>query len=362
MQQNGVTLVTMPLFSRRVQPSFSSAPIQAAAGASQVGNFLTYSVGATELRALQNPVISRSRDLIASMIGSLELKQYQKQWTGENYEEVYIPNETWMDRPDPKVTRNFFFANLFSDLFFYGRCFAYVTLRNASDNRPAAFTWLPAASVSTPNQAGPQWFGPAEEIEFNGIMLNPNDVVMGLSPIMGLLYSGSRALTISERLEESAARFAQNEIAAGYLQQKGGEPMSADELGELAAGWANARRTNSIGALNEYVEWKEFGADPSKLQLVEGRQHQDLNLSRIANIPPYLLGISTAGMTYQNAQQARQDLYLFGAKPYIDCLEQTFSMDNVLPRGRYVEFDVESYLLDNSITAPNAQQQEVPAA
>lgn len=354
----------MPIFGRRVQPSFSSAPVQAAAGASQVGNFLTYSVGASELRALQNPVISRSRDLIASMIGSLELKQYQKQWTGENYEEVYIPNEGWMDRPDPRVTRNFFFANLFSDLFFYGRCFAYVTLRNASDNRPAAFTWLPAASVSTPNQQGPQWFGPPDEIEFNGLMLNPADVIVGLSPIMGLLYAGSRALTISERLEESAARFAQNEIAAGYLQQKGGEPMTADELGELAAGWASARRANAIGALNEYVEYVEFKADPSKLQLVEGREHQDLNLSRIANIPPYLLGISTAGMTYQNAQQARQDLYLFGAKPYIDCLEQTFSMDNVLPRGRYVEFDVESYLLDNSISElmPENNNTEVPSA
>jgi len=353
----------MAFFNRRVTGQFSSAPLQAAAGASQVGNFFSYSVGATELRALQNPVISRSRDLIASMIGSLELKQYQKQWTGENYEEVYIPNETWMDRPDPKVTRNFFFANLFSDLFFYGRCFAYVTLRNASDNRPAAFTWLPAANVSTPNQAGPQWFGPADEIEFNGISINPADVVMGLSPIMGLLYSGARALTISERLEESAARFAQNEIAAGYLQQKGGEPMTADELGELAAGWAQARRSNAIGALNEYVEYKEFSSDPSKLQLVEGRQHQDLNLSRIANIPPYLLGISTAGMTYQNAQQARQDLYLFGAKPYIDCLEQTFSMDNVLPRGRYVEFDVSSYLLDNAIS-PNMKRapEEVPSA
>jgi len=351
----------MALFNRRVQAQFASAPIQGAAGASQVGNFLSYSVGASELRALQNPVISRSRDLIASMIGSLELKQYQRQWTGENYEEVYIPNETWMDRPDPKVTRNFFFSNLFSDLFFYGRAFAYVTSRNASDNRPASFTWLPAANVSTPNMAGPQWFGMPDEIEFNGVLLDVNNVVVCLSPIMGLLYQGNRALVIAERLEEAAARFAQNEIAAGYLQQKGGEPMTGDELGELAAAWAQARRSNSIGALNEFVEFKEFTSDPSKLQLVEGREHQDLNLSRIANIPPYLLGISTSGMTYQNAQQARQDLYLFGAKPYIDALEQTFSLDTVLPRGRYVEFDVESYLLDNEITT-NDSRQEVPSA
>jgi len=49
-------------------------------------------------------------------------------------------------------------------------------------------------------------------------------------------------------------------------------------------------------------------------------------------------------MTYQNALQARQDLYLFGAKPYIDCIEQTLSMNNVTPRGRYIYLDVEYYL------------------
>jgi hypothetical protein len=58
-------------------------------------------------------------------------------------------------------------------------------------------------------------------------------------------------------------------------------------------------------------------------------------------------------MTYQNAQQARQDLYLFGAKPFIDCIEQTLSMA-MLPRGRYVEFDLDSYLGENDMGAPSS--------
>jgi hypothetical protein len=68
-------------------------------------------------------------------------------------------------------------------------------------------------------------------------------------------------------------------------------------------------------------------------------------MARIANIPPYLVGApSGSGMTYQNAQQARQDLYLFGAKPFIDCIEQTLSMNNITPRGRYIYLDIETYL------------------
>ena len=54
-------------------------------------------------------------------------------------------------------------------------------------------------------------------------------------------------------------------------------------------------------------------------------------------------------MTYQNALQARQDLYLFGAKPYIDCIEETLSGNNVIAAGKHIEFDLDYYLGDNDM-------------
>ena len=63
-----------------------------------------------------------------------------------------------------------------------------------------------------------------------------------------------------------------------------------------------------------------------------------------------MLGIGISGsFTYQNAQQARQDLYLFGAKQVLDVIQMTLSMTNVLPRNRFVEFDTESYLYENNL-------------
>jgi hypothetical protein len=62
------------------------------------------------------------------------------------------------------------------------------------------------------------------------------------------------------------------------------------------------------------------------------------------------LGIGVPGsFTYQNAQQARQDLWLFGAKMYADCIEQTLSANSIVPRGRFVRFDVEDFLFENSM-------------
>jgi hypothetical protein len=49
-------------------------------------------------------------------------------------------------------------------------------------------------------------------------------------------------------------------------------------------------------------------------------------------------------MTYQNARQARQDLFLFGSQMYLTAIASRLSMDDVLGRGRFVEFDVRELL------------------
>ena len=339
--------------SRTTKPAFG-ADIKAAAGAAQqatINATYTYTVGTQELRALQLPTISRARDLIASMIGCLDLRAYRLAWDPqeEEYTKIYVEGESWFTRPDPAVTRNFIMANTFSDLLFYGRAFWLITGRY-STGFPASFKWLPAANISTLDQGGPAWFQPSDQVQFNGVDVDSRNLVQFLAPSMGIVYSGAAAIDTAWKLDNAARRFASNEIAAGYLQQRGGEPMSAEDLGELAAAWSAARQRNAIGALNEFVEWREFSSDPAKLQLVEARQYQALELARLANIPPYLVGAPTGtGMTYQNALQARQDLYLFGAKPYLDCLQETLSGNNVLPAGKHVEFDLDDYLGDNDL-------------
>jgi hypothetical protein len=341
----------MGIFSRKVETAhFAAAPVKAAAGAANVGNFIVYQTGTDEIKALSVPTVSRSRDLIAGLIGSLELKHYSKQWMGENYEEVYLPLEPWMERPDPKVSRSFFFVNIFSDLFFYGVAYAYITRRYAPQGAgqqgfPAAFTWLPASNMSSVKQTGyPQFYGPSDELEFNGQPLDVNNVVQFISPIEGILKIGARAINTSIYLDQAADRYAQLETTPGYLQQVDGEDLSGEDLGSLASAWAQARKANAIGALSRQVEFREYKTNPQEV-IADQRKYQALEMARLCNIPAYLVSAPTEGasMTYQNAQGAREDLYLFGARLYLDVIEQTLSADNILPRGRYVEFNMEDY-------------------
>jgi hypothetical protein len=186
-----------------------------------------------------------------------------------------------------------------------------------------------------------------DEIEFNGVQLDPSQIITFLAPTTGLMYSGRRSVNIATHLDQYADRAATIETVPGYLQQTAaGETMSGEELGDLAAQWAQARREgNVIGALNNYVNFVEFDRDPLEVNAAQ-REYQALDLSRMCSVPAYLVSAPTPGasMTYQNASQARQDLWLFGAQMYAHAIESRLSMNDVLSRGRYVCFDTDDLL------------------
>jgi hypothetical protein len=139
--------------------------------------------------------------------------------------------------------------------------------------------------------------------------------------------------------------------------------LSGEDLGDLASAWAAARKQNAIGALSRQVQFKEFSQNPQEV-IGDQRKYQALEMSRLCNVPPYLVGAPTEGasMTYQNAQQARQDLYLFGARIYLDVIEQTLSNSDVLPRNRFVKFNIEKYIgvedVMDIMPEPSAQERE----
>jgi len=346
----GVHFRRMGIFTRNrtaAMATSSEPAVKAAvgynAGASQIGNFYAYIDGDARTRAMSVPTISRARDLIASMFGCLPIEFYREMWNGEEMEAVEIAPRSWGRRLDPTVTNNFIMSWTFDDLFFYGRAFWHVQSRT-QDGFPASFTRLPAAMVTTQDQSGPVWFGPSNQIYFSGLPVDSRDVIQFLSPIQGICYMSQQAINTALSLEQSVQRNARSAIPAGVLRQTGGEPLSPAELSDMAQAFNEARLTNQTAALNEFLTYEPTNVTPDKMLLVESRQFQALELSRVANIPPYLAGIAVGGYNYQNASQAKQDLYLFAAKNFIQCWNETMSADNVLPRGTFVRLDVDSYL------------------
>jgi phage portal protein BeeE len=123
--------------------------------------------------------------------------------------------------------------------------------------------------------------------------------------------------------------------------------LSAQELADLAQAFNAARATNQTACLNEFLTYEPTTMSPDKMLLIESANYSALEMARLGNVPPYLVGVSTGSYSYQSSQQARADLYIFGVKLYAEAIAEAFSMNNILPNGTMVEFDAEQYLEEN---------------
>jgi hypothetical protein len=323
------------------------------AGINLVGQYYTYYEGDARNRGMSVPTLARARDLLASVVSSVYLQMYNEIWDEDSgeMEKVYIAPRSWIKQPDPALPYSTLLSWTLDDLFFYGRAFWFITARTA-DGFPSAFTRLPAATVTTRDQSGPVWFAPSNQVYFQGGQIDEKDLVQFISPVEGVIFQSEQAVATALRLEHSRYRNANSSMPSGVLRQRGGEPLSAQELADLASAFNAARENNQTAALNEFLDYTETKALPDNMLMIDSANFQALEMCRLGNIPPYLAGINIGSYQYTTGQQAREDLYLFGARPYMDCIAQTLSMNNVLPRGTYVEYDIDDYL-SAVISAPD---------
>ena len=354
-------------FFNKVTKAAISPPVNKAAaagggfetgtGRAMIGAYYNYFEGDARNAAMSVPTVSRARDLIASVIGCMPLQMYKEMWNGETMEKIPEAPRSWLRRIDPSLPNNFILSWTFDDLFFYGRAFWYITART-SDLFPTAFTRLPASMVLTLDQAGPVWFAPSKEIQFNGNTLDPNDVVQFLSPIQGITSMSTQAVATALRLENARYRNSTSQIQAGTLKQTGGEPLSASELADLASAFNAARMTNQTACLNEFLTYTETSSSPDKMLLIDSAEFQGKEMARICNVPLYLVGFDQGSYAYTSNEGARADLWTFGARAYADCITSTLSQNNVLPNGTFIEFDTMNYLMGDYHEMPQVENNE----
>lgn len=342
----------MALFNRKTETVSPAPAIVAAAGsnvgASQIGNFISYSASEMRARAMSLPTVTRSRDLICGTIGNLKLEMYREVWSENEREmsEIDLAPRSWIGRIDKSVTNNFILSWTADDLLFTGRAFWWVVERSA-DGYPLNFTRLPSNMVQTLDQQGGIFYGPSNQIQFNGMPLDSRDVIQFLSPIEGLNFTSRRAIETALRIEEARVRNASSSIPAGVLKITEGEPMSAEDLQQLAAQFNLARMTNQTAVISQGLTYTETSATPDRMLLIDSADYSAKDLSRAMGVPPYLVGVSTGSYSYQNASQSRIDLVTFGCLPLMNCIAETLSSDNVLPRGTKVRFDTSEFLAED---------------
>lgn len=358
----------MAILSKKTKAAISVPTTKAAAaggylsttGATNVFNqYYSWQEGELRNKCMSVPALSRARDLMASVISCMPLRMFNMVWD-ENEEKMikkYIAPRSWLRQPDPQNTYGHFMSWVFDDLYFYGRSIIHISSRTA-DGYPASMQRLPVGSITSTDQVGPVWFAPSNQIYFNGVELDPRDLIQVLSPTTGIIYTSPAAIETALKINDARNRNASSAIPAGVLQIQSGEPLTASEMQDLAASFNAARAVNQTAVLSQELRYEPTTMTPDKMLLMESANYSALECgSRIGNVPPYLIGVSTGSYSYQSSQQARADLYIFGVKLYAEAIAATLSMNNVLPNGTFVEFDAEGYLEENYLADEMDQEQ-----
>jgi phage portal protein BeeE len=299
----------------------------------------------TRGQAMELSVVMRARDVVCGVLAQLPFTRTSP--AGDDL------GPGWLDRPDPNHTRGWLVANTVDDLLFHGYAYWWITVTDQY-NRPLAVEWAPYSQCVidpdglgiTYHRRGSDQAGQAEwSPKITPISLSWVEVIVFESPLSSVL-SARRPLTVAARLDRAADRFANVEMPGGVLQQKAGDDLTETEALDQIRAFEASRHHHTVAYVPGDLAYEASQLDPDKLQLVESRSYQDATLARVCNVPAFAVGVGIPheSLTYKTAYTARADLIDFGIAPYIGCLEQTLSSDQVTPHGTTVTMDLEPFL------------------
>ena len=335
--------MSMGIFSRGSSPQTKTdilaqyAPTIMGENIASLYNYVQPRISRNE--AMSVPSVARCRNLIAGVIGDLELKLYRKS-TGEE-----LGNPVWLDQPSINQPLSVTIAWTVDSLIMFGEAYWEVTEVYAEDGRPSRFEWVPNVKVTFDTDlygnkvqtyyvngvARPQW-GVGSIITFQGFD-------------EGILARGSETIKAAIDLRKAAVIAAATPMPSGIIKNSGAD-LDPKEVQGLLSAWKNARQNRSTAYLTSTLDYTPASFSPKDMMYDEAQQFLATEISRLMNVPAYYISADmNTSMTYANVLDERKQFYAMSLVPYINAIQTRLSMDDITARGNVVRFDVDSSFL-----------------
>lgn len=301
----------------------------------------------TRVTAMNIGVISKSRHMLTTPIASMPMIAM----TGSD-----ISKETPLICQQPEVgrSRSTSFTWWVDAMFFYGRVWLKVVGRDA--DRPNRFEWIP------------EWFAKVDAtgalVEAFGVPVAAGNVVRIDGPHEGILNFAAGSIRERLAINLASANASANPVPSINLHQKGGTPMTQDQVNEMLAQWtaARAKRGGGVGYTNETVEAIAMGLQPEQL-LIDEKKSSDLNLVRECGMPAWAVDATVEGsnLTYSNSPSRARELVDFSLQGYMTAISDRFSMDDILPPGQWCRIDPSALTRGDFLTRMQGYQAAITA-
>jgi HK97 family phage portal protein len=291
--------------------------------------------------AMQVPAVARARNIICGTIGTLGLNAYNDITYAE------VEGRSLLKQPDPALPLAVTMAWTIEDLLFQGQAFWVVLAISPEDGRPTQARRIDPMRVTFTTDTQ------TDEI-INGFYLDGyltpitgvGSLIMFSGIDEGILNRGGRTISTALELEKAVSRMAAEPNPTMVIKNTGVD-LPAEQVSSLLASWAAARQKRSTAYLSGPLDVTTFGYDAQQMELSQSRLNTAAEIARMCNIPAWYLNAESASATYSSVTQERRSLIDFSLRPYMSCVEERLSMNDLTPRGQTVRFDLDDYLRGN---------------
>ena len=218
------------------------------------------------------------------------------------------------------------------DLLFYGGAVWLATSRLAG-GRPGSLAHIPWACW--------EWSPATGYTDPDGQPFNQADVVFIPGPHEGILTFAGRAIAQARQLEDSAYDQARRPLRL-EVHQTSETPLEDTEIRDMIGAIRSAMADNEgVIYTNSVVELKEHDVRAGD-GMTAARNQEALDAARVVSMPALMLDATAQGasLEYQTATGRSQQWIDYGLALYMDAITARLSMDDILPRGQRVAFNV----------------------
>ena len=291
--------------------------------------------------AMQVPAVARARNIICGTIGTLGLNAYNDITYAE------VEGRSLLKQPDPALPLAVTMAWTIEDLLFQGQAFWVVLAVSPEDGRPTQARRIDPMRVTFTTDTQ------TDEI-INGFYLDGyltpitgvGSLIMFSGIDEGILNRGGRTISTALELEKAVSRMAAEPNPTMVIKNTGVD-LPPEQVSSLLSSWAAARQKRSTAYLSGPLDVTTFGYDAQQMELSQSRLNTAAEIARMCNIPAWYLNAESASATYSSVTQERRSLIDFSLRPYMSCVEERLSMNDLTPRGQTVRFDLDDYLRGN---------------
>ncbi|MFJ3392027.1 phage portal protein [Leifsonia aquatica] len=278
-------------------------------------------------QAIAIPAVSKARNLLISTIAKFPLVAFR----GDQRLDV-ADQPTFLYRTNTAVTPYERMAWTIDDLIFYG--YSLWLVERGTVGQILDAEWVPTKD----------WTITDGHILINEQEVPDNAVILFNSPFEGLLNVGARTIRAARDVENSWVGRARNPIPLIELHLNEETELENDEIYEqIVKPWAAARTSENggIGFTPQAFEIRTHGEVKADL-MVEGRNAVRTDVGSFLNIRASMLDgtMGIDSLTYSTTEGEKNSFYEFDLPFWTDTITARLSMDDVVPRGQRVAFDM----------------------